>query len=76
MAIFDLKIVIFLSGWGLCPQIPIASGSWGLCPQTHSYPNFSNLDPFSPFEIPAYAMVRTLRKARKNKIDPSELNDG
>ena len=22
------------SGWGLCPQTPIAIGGWGLCPQT------------------------------------------
>ena len=22
------------SGWGLCPQAPIAVGGWGLCPQT------------------------------------------
>ena len=28
------------SGWGLCPQTPIATGGWGLRPQTPVFGTF------------------------------------
>ena len=38
------------SSWGLCPQIPIATGGWGLRPQTPAcdtfeYTSFPNTSP-------------------------------
>jgi len=72
---FDLKIANFIQRLGASPQAPISSDNWGFCPKTPGYLNFSKL--YSPFEFPAHArLVRTHRKARKNKIDPSKLNDG
>ena len=34
IAFFSKNLQKSPSGWGLCPQTPIAIGGWGLCPQT------------------------------------------
>ena len=40
IAFFSKNLQKSPSGWGLCPQTPIASGSWGLCPQTPLWDTF------------------------------------
>jgi len=61
---------IFFSGWGLRPQTPIAFSSWGVLPPDPPPPVIQTL------KFLRALLVRTLKKARKNNIDPSELNDG
>jgi len=72
---FDLKIANFLQLLGASPPDPIDSGSSGLYPQTpcSGYPNFSFLD--HPSKFLRTLLVRTLKKSKENKFDPSELNN-
>ena len=40
IAFFSKNLQKLPSGWGLCPQTPIAIGGWGLCPQTPACDTF------------------------------------
>ena len=42
IAFFSENLQKSLSGWGLCPQTPIATGGWRLRPQTPVYDTFDN----------------------------------
>ena len=50
IAFFSKNLQKSPSGWGLCPQTPIAFGGWGLRPQTpicdtFEYTSFLNTSP-------------------------------
>ena len=68
IAFFSESVQISPSGWGICPQTPIATGDWRLRPQTpvcdtFGYTSFLNTSPkvdilhfliisFRPFPLP------------------------